>query len=287
MNSRPWSTVGVPRAYARGLAVALACAAAVTLPAISRGQGARTYGPADAAVPRDDQVSLLAHQQLLEKARSGRVDVYFAGDSIARRWGATDYPELLAHWRANFFGWNAGDFAWGADRTENILWRLQNGELDDVRPKVIVLLAGTNNVGNTAPAGGPEAKAADVARGIKAILDVMRTKAPDATIILTAIFPRNDNLAVMPVIDAVNTLISGFADGKTVRFLNVNAQLANARGELVDGVMNADKLHPAVKGYQIWADALKPVLTELLGPPAADDHAPAPTGVPAAPPKVP
>ena len=155
---------------------------------------------------RTDATSRLAHQQLVAKTRQGRIDVYFLGDSITRRWGATDYPAFLAHWKETFHGWNAANFGWGGDRTEHMLWRIDNGEFEGVSPKVIVLLAGTNNVGNTAPAGGPEAKAADVARGIKAILDVMRTKAPDATIILTAIFPRNDNPAVMPVIDAVNTL---------------------------------------------------------------------------------
>ena len=81
------------------------------------------------------------------KREAGRIDVYFVGDSITRRWGATDYPELLAHWRKNFFGWNAGNFGWGADRTEHILWRLENGELDGVNPKVIVIHGGTNNIG--------------------------------------------------------------------------------------------------------------------------------------------
>ena len=75
--------------------------------------------------PRTDQNSLTAHEQLLEKAKQGRIDVYFEGDSITRRWGATDYPELLANWKQNFFGWNAADFGWGADRIENILWRLK------------------------------------------------------------------------------------------------------------------------------------------------------------------
>ena len=93
---------------------------------------------------------MTAHAQLLEKARAGRIDVYFVGDSITRRWGATDYPDLLANWRQNFFGWNAANFGWGADRTQNILWRLENGELDGVNPKVIVMLAGTNNVGDAA-----------------------------------------------------------------------------------------------------------------------------------------
>jgi (4-O-methyl)-D-glucuronate---lignin esterase len=267
----------------RTIAAFLACVVIATLTAIGLGQ-TPAFGPADEARPRDDEVSRLAHQQLLEKAKSGRIDVYFAGDSIARRWGATDYPDLLVNWRANFFGWNAADFAWGADRTEHILWRLQNGELDNLRPKVIVLLAGTNNVGNAPAPEGTEAKAADVARGIKAILDVMRVKAPGATIVLTAVFPRNDNMAVMPTIDRINAIISGFADGKTIRFLDINAQLANPRGELVEGVMNErDKLHPTLKGYQIWADALKPIFTELLGPPAKEDHAPAPTGVPSPP----
>ncbi len=102
---------------------------------------------------------------MLDKAKQGGIDIYFEGDSITRRWGATDYPELLANWKKNFFGWNAADFGWGADRTQNILWRLENGELDGVNPKIVVLLAGTNNVGNATPPDGGEAKAADVTRG--------------------------------------------------------------------------------------------------------------------------
>lgn len=231
------------------------------------------------ASPRTDANSRIAHEQLLAKRKQGRIDVYFAGDSIVRRWGATDYPHLLANWRENFHGWNAANFAWGGDRTQNILWRLQQGELDDVHPKVIVLLAGTNNVG-TRPGG--DTTATDIARGLETIVTVMRGKAPHAVIVLTAIFPRNDNPAVMPIIDAVNARIAKLADGARIRFVNVNDQLADANGVLVDGVMNADGLHPAVKGYQIWADALKPIFNELLGPPAATDDAPPPTGDPSA-----
>jgi lysophospholipase L1-like esterase len=240
----------------------------------------RNFGrqpPADSPVPRSDANSMTAHAQLLEKAKAGHTDIYFDGDSITRRWGATDYPELLANWKSNFFGWNAGDFGWGADLTQNILWRLENGELDGVHPKVIVLLAGTNNVGNRA---ADDAKVEDVTRGIQAIVRMMQEKAPEATIILTGIFPRNDNMAVMPAINRINANLAGFADGKRVRFLNINGKLADADGRLYDGMMNSDKLHPGVKGYQVWADALKPMFTELLGPPAAEDHAPAPTGDP-------
>jgi lysophospholipase L1-like esterase len=236
---------------------------------------------ADAPAPRTDANSLTAHAQLLEKAKKGRIDIYFAGDSITRRWGATDYPELLANWKANFFGWNAANFGWGADTIQNILWRAQNGELDGVHPKVIVLLAGTNNVGRTAPPEGDDAKVADIAKGIHAAVALMRAKAPDATLILMAIFPRNDNIAVMPTINKINDNISRLADGKKVRLLNINDKLADQDGRLFPGVM-ADGLHPTIRGYQIWADALKPIFTELLGPPGAEDHAPPPTGDPSA-----
>jgi lysophospholipase L1-like esterase len=238
--------------------------------------------PADQPMPRTDANSAAAHLELLEKARRGGVDVYFIGDSIARRWGATDYPEFLANWRENFFGWNAGDFAWGADRTQNILWRLEHGELDDVHPKVIVILAGTNNVGSR-PGVDVDAKVADITRGIAAIVAAARRKAPDATIVVTAIFPRNDNLAVVPEIRRINANVATLADGKVVRFLDVNDKLADASGRLFDGVMNErDRLHPTLTGYQIWADGLKPILAAVLGPPAATDHAPPPTGDPSA-----
>jgi lysophospholipase L1-like esterase len=232
----------------------------------------------DIAAPRTDANSMLAHQQLLEKRSKGRIDLYFLGNSITRRWGATDYPQFLENWKANFFGWNAANFGWGGDRTENILWRLENGELDGVNPKVIVLLAGTNNV-STQP--GDDAKVAAITRGIKAIIDLCLAKAPNATIIVTGIFPRNDNIAVMPEIDRINANVARFADGKRIRYLNINAKLADAGGKLFPGMM-PDGLHPTLPGYQIWADALRPMLTELLGPRRATDDAPPPTGDPSA-----
>ena len=214
-----------------------------------------------------------AHKQLLEKARTGKIDLYFLGDSITRRWGALDYPDFLAHWKKCFHGWNAADFGWGGDSTHNILWRIQNGELDGINPKVIVLLAGTNNIGKTPK---PES-ASDAVEGIEAILATCKAKAPNAIIVLMAILPRNDSAEANKAIAEANTAIAKLADGKHVRFLNINNQLADANGKLFSG-MTVDDLHLSLKGYEIWANSLKPVLTELLGPPAAEDHAPPPTG---------
>ena len=239
--------------------------------------------PADTAVFRTDANSLVAHSQLLAKKQQGTIDIYFEGDSITRRWGALDYPDLLANWKQNFFGLNAADFGWGADKTQNILWRLENGELDGIDPKIVVLLAGTNNVGDRLFQGDADGKVADVTRGLQAIVRTIQEKAPAATIVLMGIFPRNDNMAFLPIITKINDNLSKFADGNKVRYLDISEKLADSNGKLFDGMMNQkDKLHPALKGYQVWADSLKPVFTDLIGPPAAVDHAPPPTGDPAA-----
>ncbi len=239
---------------------------------------AQSNRPADRPVPRTDRNSQIAHERLLEKARKSGIDVYFLGDSITRRWGATDYPEFLANWNTNFFGWNAANFGWGADRIENILWRVENGELDGVNPKIIVVLAGINNVGSVP---GDDARVENITRGLKAVLNVCQQKAPRAVIVLTALFPRNDNMAVIPMINRINENLANIADGKKIRYLNVNDKLADKEGKLFEGI-SKDKLHPTLKGYQIWADGLKPIFTDILGPPAITDHAPPPTGDPRA-----
>jgi lysophospholipase L1-like esterase len=233
--------------------------------------------------PRTDENSKIAHQQLVAKAKTGGIDLYFLGDSITRRWGCTDpvWSAMLANWTQNFFGWNAGNFGWGADGIQNILWRIQNGELDGVNPKVIVILAGTNNIGSS-PAPSPQAateKVAGIVEGVQALVKTCQEKAPKAKIIVTGIFPRNDNKAVLPEIALVNQAVAKLADGKRVFSLNVNDKLADSQGNLYEG-MTVDRLHLSVKGYQVWADGLRPLLTKFLGKPAKTDHAPPPTGDP-------
>ena len=237
-------------------------------------------GNASIPSPRGDANSKLAHEQLVAKANAGGIDLYFLGDSITRRWGTSDaqWAPMLENWKKNFFGWNAGNFGWGADSIQNMLWRIQNGELEGVNPKVIVILAGTNNVGQKV---GGDAKVADIVKGIKALVDSSLQKAPTAKIIITGILPRNDSMATLPEIQQINEGIAKFADGKTIFYLNINDKFADPDGILFEG-MTVDKLHLSVKGYQVWADGLRPLLTQLLGPPATTDHAPPPTGDPSA-----
>jgi lysophospholipase L1-like esterase len=238
---------------------------------------------ADQPMARTDANSHKAHEQLMAKRTQGRIDVYFLGDSITRRWGASDrqYANLLRNWNENFKGWNAADFGWGADKTQNMLWRLEQGELDGVNPKVIVLMAGTNNIGNLTPADDTDIRVAETVRGVAAVLKELRARAPNATVVLMGITPRADNIQVMPIIEAANRGLAQLADGHRIRYLNINARLADGRGVLLPG-MTSDGLHLTAKAYQLWADALKPTLVERLGPKAQDDPAPPPTGDPSA-----
>ena len=229
------------------------------------------------AIRRTDENSEIAHSELLAKVASGSTDVYFVGDSITRRWGALDYPELLANWNENFFGWNTANFGWGGDRTQNILWRLENGELDGIEPTVIVVQAGTNNLEVRA---NNDEQIEAISAGIMAIVDTSLAKIPDAVIVLTAVFPRSDTPRFNPVVDGINEALASFADTRQIRFLNINDRLSATDGRLLTA-MSDDGLHLSVPGYQVWADALTPVLLEILGPPKDTDLAPPATGNPA------
>jgi lysophospholipase L1-like esterase len=242
--------------------------------------GTAATNPNVPGVQRTDPNSKTAHDQLVAKAKTGGIDLYFLGDSITRRWGCTDpqWSMLLANWNKNFFGWNAANFGWGADGIQNMIWRIQNGELEGVNPKVIVLLAGTNDVGNQP---GNDEKVANILKSYGQLIAACRENAPESTIIVTAIFPRNDNSAVLPEIKKINSGLEKLADGHTIVYLNVNDKLADSEGKLFAG-MTVDNLHLSEKGYQVWADGLRPLLINLLGPPAESDHAPPATGDPSA-----
>lgn len=239
------------------------------------GAGSLTDG-----IERTDANSRAAHQALVKKAHSGRIDVYFLGDSITRRWGTSDpqYRDLYASWRRNFYGWNAANFGWGSDTTWNILWRIRNGELEGVNPRIIVLLAGTNDLRDLPqPGQTPDDAAQSVTAGVSAIVRACRAEAPRATLVLTALAPRSDRPELRPIIVRINKGLAALADGRAIRYVDLYARLTDSSGTPLPGMLESDGLHFALRAYQAWADALRPLFREILGPRRATDSSPPPS----------
>jgi lysophospholipase L1-like esterase len=191
-------------------------------------------------------------------AKGHPVDILFIGDSITEAWTSPGWGGVnrgAALWDKMYAPRNALNFGVGADRTQHVLWRLDNMDVQDLKPKVTVLLIGTNNNIDTA---------ADIAAGVQAIIAKLEAMYPATKIILVSILPNARATALMT--DA-NALIRSFADDHTVFYLDL-VPLMPANGDNWVG-LGPDKLHPTEAGYQIWADAMEPLLTRLLGPSAA------------------
>jgi lysophospholipase L1-like esterase len=199
----------------------------------------------------------LHRQKLQEKDRliaaGTPPQVVFIGDSITQGWENEGRPV----WQRHFAPLPALALGFGGDRTENVLWRLQQGEVDGIAPKVAVLMIGTNNSG----ARTPESTAA----GVKHLLAELRQRLPSTQVLMLAIFPRGEKPDdhLRGVNDRVNQLIAGLADGRQVHFLDINAALLNFDGSLSKDVM-PDLLHLSEKGYAIWQRAMAPTLDKLL-----------------------
>jgi len=194
-----------------------------------------------------------------------KIDLIFDGDSITDFWATTG----VEVWKAHYGSLNAFDFGIWGDQTKHLLWRLQNGQVEGLHPKLIVLLIGTNNLGLT-----PETPE-QIAGGVKAVIAEYQKRCPEAVILLQGIFPRGANPADpnRAKIKAINQTIASFADGKRVIYLDIGDKFLQPDGSLSSEVMK-DFLHPTPKGYQIWADAIQPTIDQFF-PPAAAFTAPA------------
>nr|AYJ09220.1 esterase [uncultured bacterium] len=196
------------------------------------------------------------HEAFLKRAKEGKADLLFLGDSITEGWGTN------AVWQKHYAPLNAANLGIGGDTTQNVLWRIANGEIDGLAPKAVVLMIGTNNFGLHGD------KPDDVVRGIVAVVAALRKKLPATKILLLGIFPR-DEKAGAPIrksIQAVNAQIATLENGKTVRYLDVGAKLCDAKGDLSKDVM-PDFLHLSEKGYAIWAEAMHPLLQQVMAKP--------------------
>jgi lysophospholipase L1-like esterase len=193
------------------------------------------------------------HEEFLKIAKAGGVDLLFVGDSITDGWRGSG----KAIWDKTFGPFKPANFGIGGDRTEHVIWRMRNGELDGIQPKLVVLMIGTNN-GDPAP---------DVALGIKTILLDIHERCSRAKVLLLGIFPRSEKPDVARMKnDEVNKLISRFQGAMElgrVSYLDIGPKFLAADGTLSKDIM-PDFLHPNEKGYQIWADAILDKVKQLM-----------------------
>ena len=200
------------------------------------------------------------HEGFVEIARAGDIDCLLMGDSITD-WWARFAPELYAE---HFGSRKCANFGIAGDRTQGVLWRMENGELEGYSPKVMMLMIGTNNLSGRAerPANTP----AEIVEGVTAIVTKFRTTFPDARVLLLGIFPRGaepDNRFRAPIAE-INTALAALDDGERVKFMDIGAAFLGPDGSIPEDVMG-DGLHPTLKGYEIWAAQVMPTFIEMMG----------------------
>jgi lysophospholipase L1-like esterase len=205
------------------------------------------------------------HEGFVEIAKKGDIDILFMGDSITDGWRSpkSGKPVFDKH----FAPLKTANFGIGGDRTQGVLWRMENGELEGYTPKLMMLMIGTNNIGGmkkdgTFTGNTPE----EIAEGIKAVIDKFRGKFPQAKVLLLGVFPRNvsPDSAQRKSVNNINKIISKYDDGKYVRYMDIGDKFLDKDGKLPADVM-PDALHPNLRGYEIWAEAVLPTIHEMLG----------------------
>ncbi|NQZ57453.1 MAG: acetylglucosamine-6-sulfatase [Lentisphaeraceae bacterium] len=186
----------------------------------------------------------------------GTVDLIFLGDSIIHFWENRG----SSVWEKYYSKRNTLNLGFSGDRTEHVLWRLNNGAVDGINPKLLILMIGTNNTGHR------KDKSADTAKGIEAILETLEKKLPKTKILLLAVFPRGAKPGdkMRRLNDGINEIIKDFHDGKRVHYLSINNKFLDAEGMMSRKVMK-DFLHPNKEQYKVWAEAIEHKVKELMG----------------------
>lgn len=207
-------------------------------------------------VPRDANWKVRA--DLLDKRvkETPDTEVLFIGDSITQGWEGAGAKDVWAKFYSKRKAVNLGI---GGDRTQHVLWRLVNAPLDGVKPKAAVLMIGTNN------SNGEDNTPGQIVEGIAAIVAKLRERLPNTKILLLGIFPRSENFTPQRgKLTQINQVIAKLDDGKNVHYLDIGHRFLTSDGILTAEIM-PDYLHLSTKGYEIWADAIEPRLSELLG----------------------
>lgn len=227
------------------------CATGLQLPAFTADSSA---SPAVTPVPGEVGWWIERHNSFNERVRQGKVDIVFIGDSITHGW--EDAGREI--WDALYAPRNAVNLGIAGDQTGHVLWRLQNGNLEGIQPKVAVIMIGTNN-------GPTDQTAEEIADGVKAIVRLIREKTPGTRVLLLAIFPRGDKPpAVQEKLRRATELFSTLDADPMVEFVDINWAFVDEQGNVPKDIM-PDLLHPNTKGYSLWAEALEPWLGKALG----------------------
>ncbi|HSI85110.1 MAG: GDSL-type esterase/lipase family protein [Candidatus Methylacidiphilales bacterium] len=194
----------------------------------------------------------------VKEVAAGNHDLIFIGDSITHRWEKS--PVWIEHYGKR----NVLNLGYGWDCTQNVLWRLQNGEFVGQKPKLVVLNIGTNNM--TGNSGGRANSPEEIVEGIQAILRFIKEKSPDTSFLVMGIFPRGlKKDATYTKAQKVNELLkAALKDMPKVELMDIGSQLVDADGEIPKDIMG-DRVHPSPKGYEIWAAAIEPVIKKHLG----------------------
>lgn len=213
------------------------------------------------------------HNDVMSVKDSLNPDIVLIGNSITHFWGG-NYPPLKyadgtprqpngpESWRETFGNHRVLNLGFGWDRTQNVLWRLDHGELDGLDPKLVVIHIGTNNTSETEHARMNTAP--EIVEGIKAICLRVRSKVPEAKIVLMQIMPREE----MPdhprrmLINATNEILQKFAKENDITLLDISSKMLTSYGVLKPG-LTFDFCHPTDAGYQIWGEALRPYIENI------------------------
>lgn len=207
-------------------------------------------------VPRTGKI-VSRQTEVLENAKNhpGDYDLEFIGDSITQGWegrGKAVWDEFYGHRKAINMGVSG-------DRTQHVLWRFEQGQLDGIHAKVAIVMIGTNN------SNKDDNSEADILQGVTAIVQQIRTRQPDTKILLLAIFPRGSTFSTQRgKILQVNEALAKLDDGQHIFYLDLGPLFIENDGSISKSIM-PDYLHPNDAGYRIWANATEPKIKELLG----------------------
>lgn len=192
------------------------------------------------------------------KDNPGPCDIAFIGDSITQGWEGNG----KSVW-TNYYGRRKClNFGVGGDRTEHVLWRIEQGQLTGIKPKAAVLMIGTNN-SNKNRDGTEQYSEGEILEGVSAIVKQIRARLPETKLLVLGIFPRSQNFSTQRgKLLQINQALARLADGRMIHYLDFGSSLIEPDGTISKTIM-PDSLHLSAAGYEIWAQAIEPKLKEM------------------------